>query len=345
MAGSRQRCCLRRSHRPLPPRRSPPAPLQLSSSMADDQRPAPELHSVLAAFPPVAHAVAYGSGVFAQPGLYEDGGDSGAGGTGRRSAPAAPQTGDRPMLDFIFAVEDPVAWHAEVRGSALLAGVGAAQHLASDVRQQHGRSAARSTLEASQPPLAQNLRRHASHYSLLRALGPAGMTAVAERLGAGVYFNTLVPWGPHQVCLPASRGSVWHCSRGRVSAGTAQRPAERPALRLKLPALHMHTLPPCCPAHQVWRGAAVGAAAGPAPLEHALLRRPPAQACGHASKPPRGGGGASRQPGGGAALRAAAAAAALQHAGALCWGSGGGGVEGNRGSSQSSSSSCTLTPA
>lgn len=49
--------------------------------------------------------------------------------------------------------------------------------------------------------LRQNLKRHAHHYSFLGSLGPGVMTAVAERLGAGVYFNTLVPWRPHQVCL------------------------------------------------------------------------------------------------------------------------------------------------
>lgn len=45
----------------------------------------------------------------------------------------------------------------------------------------------------------QNLRRHANHYSFLGVLGPAALTAVAERLGAGVYFNTLVSWKPQQV--------------------------------------------------------------------------------------------------------------------------------------------------
>lgn len=56
----------------------------------------------------------------------------------------------------------------------------------------------------------QNLKRHAHHYSFLGPLGPGVMTAVAERLGAGVYFNTLVPWRPHQVNrrLRAGRGST-----------------------------------------------------------------------------------------------------------------------------------------
>ena len=47
--------------------------------------PAGVLAAALAAFPPVAHAFAYGSGIFAQPGA------------------AAVRAGEQPMLDFIFA--------------------------------------------------------------------------------------------------------------------------------------------------------------------------------------------------------------------------------------------------
>ncbi|KAL4434161.1 hypothetical protein ABPG75_000602 [Micractinium tetrahymenae] len=115
------------------------------------------LHTVLASFPPVQHAFAYGSGVFKQPGLYDGHPEASAEGSAAAADAVASGSGDRPMLDFIFAVDDPVAWHTE------------------------------------------NLRRHAHHYSFLRHLGPAGMTAVAEKLGAGVYFNTLVPWAPHQL--------------------------------------------------------------------------------------------------------------------------------------------------
>lgn len=49
-------------------------------------------------FPPISYGFAYGSGVFVQPDLYQP------------NAPA----GSGPMLDFIFAVEDPVAWHTQV---------------------------------------------------------------------------------------------------------------------------------------------------------------------------------------------------------------------------------------
>lgn len=75
--------------------------------------PAEVLHTVLASFPPVQHAFAYGSGVFKQPGLY-DGQPEASAEVPTAAAAGAAGTGDRPMLDFIFAVDDPVAWHAEV---------------------------------------------------------------------------------------------------------------------------------------------------------------------------------------------------------------------------------------
>lgn len=51
-------------------------------------------------FPPgISFGFAYGSGVFVQPDLYQP------------NAPA----GSGPMLDFIFAVSDPIAWHQQVR--------------------------------------------------------------------------------------------------------------------------------------------------------------------------------------------------------------------------------------
>jgi hypothetical protein len=50
-------------------------------------------------FPPVNHGFAYGSGVFVQPDLYQAN-------TPKHSGP---------MLDFMFAVDDPQRWHAEVQ--------------------------------------------------------------------------------------------------------------------------------------------------------------------------------------------------------------------------------------
>jgi hypothetical protein len=60
-----------------------------------------ELRAVAAELPPAAHAFAYGSGAFPQRGLP--------------GAAAAP-----PVLDFILAVEEPVAWHAEVCARAVV---------------------------------------------------------------------------------------------------------------------------------------------------------------------------------------------------------------------------------
>jgi hypothetical protein len=77
--------------------------------MTAPDQPLDALHSVLESFPPVQHAFAYGSGIFKQPGLYNE--QQGGAGSGTGSASGG---GDRPMLDFIFGVEDPVAWHAEV---------------------------------------------------------------------------------------------------------------------------------------------------------------------------------------------------------------------------------------
>ena len=47
--------------------------------------------------PEVLLGFGYGSGVFLQKGLYPSDGDQ------------------RPQLDFMFGVDDPIAWHAEVR--------------------------------------------------------------------------------------------------------------------------------------------------------------------------------------------------------------------------------------
>lgn len=79
-------------------RRETASPAHGGDPMLDHQPGGePELAAVLQQFPPVAHAFAYGSGVFRQPGLYRLG------------------SGDRPMLDFIFAVDAPAQWHAQVR--------------------------------------------------------------------------------------------------------------------------------------------------------------------------------------------------------------------------------------
>lgn len=55
---------------------------------------------ILKHFPTIDHAFAYGSGVFGQPGLYDR---------------VKKKAGKQPMIDFVFAVRDPVRWHQEVR--------------------------------------------------------------------------------------------------------------------------------------------------------------------------------------------------------------------------------------
>ena len=56
------------------------------------------MNDILVSFPPVQHAFAYGSGVFKQPGLYNE----------------KMHPGEGPMTDLIFAVDDPFQWHQEV---------------------------------------------------------------------------------------------------------------------------------------------------------------------------------------------------------------------------------------
>ena len=41
---------------------------------------------------------------------------------------------------------------------------------------------------------AANIQQNRHHYSFLRSFGPQAVDWVAERIGVGVHFNTLVPW-------------------------------------------------------------------------------------------------------------------------------------------------------
>ncbi|GMH45030.1 hypothetical protein BSKO_12987 [Bryopsis sp. KO-2023] len=54
------------------------------------------LAQVLDSFPPIEAAFAYGSGVFEQPDLYD------------------PAGRNKPMLDFVFAVDSPRSWHSQL---------------------------------------------------------------------------------------------------------------------------------------------------------------------------------------------------------------------------------------
>eukprot|EP00898_Chlorokybus_atmophyticus_P008046 jgi/Chlat1/8242/Chrsp77S07671 len=121
-----------------------------------------ELAAPLRVLPPVAHAFAYGSGVFPQRAAAPA---AAAAASWPEASTAAAASGggdenkaeaDTPMTDYILAVEDPAAWHAE------------------------------------------NVAANRPHYAWLpaAALPALGLSthAIADVVGAGVHFNTLVPY-------------------------------------------------------------------------------------------------------------------------------------------------------
>ena len=69
---------------------------------------------------------------------------------------------------------------------------------------------------------AENMRRNPSHYAPhLRALGPAAVVAIADRVGVGVHFNTLVPWrGGADAGATLGPGHATHYKYGVVSLDT-----------------------------------------------------------------------------------------------------------------------------
>ena len=62
----------------------------------------------------------------------------------------------------------------------------------------------------------QNLARHRSHYSFMGMLGPLAVTAVADRLGVGIYFDTLVPWETHVSPAQTPLLCIWFPPAGRL---------------------------------------------------------------------------------------------------------------------------------
>lgn len=63
-----------------------------------------ELRSVLDGLPPVQHAFGYGSGVMPQPHRENKNYGGELGGPARRAGS---------VVDFVFAVDSPLEWHAE----------------------------------------------------------------------------------------------------------------------------------------------------------------------------------------------------------------------------------------
>lgn len=94
-----------------------------------------KFNHILEHFPTIDHAFAYGSGVFGQPGLYD----------------RVRKAGKQPMIDFVFAVRDPVRWHQEVRCLSM-----------SDAESMAGLMMV----------CLQNIARNPAHYSFLSACGP-----------------------------------------------------------------------------------------------------------------------------------------------------------------------------
>ena len=140
------------------------------------------LSAVLDVVPEVEHAFGYGSGVFAQP--QASASDIGHADAVRR---ASGDAASAPTRGTPNAMVDYVF-------------------------------AVRSPLEWH----ADNMRRNPSHYAPhLRALGPAAVVAIADRVGVGVHFNTLVPWrGGADAGATLGPGHATHYKYGVVSLDT-----------------------------------------------------------------------------------------------------------------------------
>jgi len=139
------------------------------------------LSAVLEVVPEVEHAFGYGSGVFAQP-----------------QASAS----DDAHADAVRRASGDAA-SAPTRGTPTMVDYV---------------FAVRSPMEWH----AENMRRNPSHYAPhLRALGPAAVVAIADRVGVGVHFNTLVPWrGAADAGSTLGPGHATHYKYGVVRLDT-----------------------------------------------------------------------------------------------------------------------------
>ena len=179
---------------------------------------AKELSEFLKTLPTVQHAFAYGSGIFQQEGLYS------AGSKG-------------PMLDFILAVDNPEEWHDQVKltfnsactqidGSktakyqrspicAELLGKQAALFLACPLWRQIGKYSLKAAAYSSKQELLalnqawKNNKRDTFSTLCASRIHLLQVTCNAERLGAGVHFNTAVPWEKTVMVSLYTRCRVW----------------------------------------------------------------------------------------------------------------------------------------
>ena len=119
-----------------------------------------ELSAVLDLFPAVRHAFAYGSGVFVQPGLYD-----------------AESKAQKPMLDFIFAVDSPEEWHQQVRSLWR-------KHCAAELQSLFVKNCMAACLcfqnkfSTTVAVLLQNITQNSHHYSSLSWLGSGAVSFI-----------------------------------------------------------------------------------------------------------------------------------------------------------------------
>jgi hypothetical protein len=124
-------------------------------------------------FPAIDYGFAYGSGVFVQPDLYQ--------------AHHRPGAASGPMLDFIFVVADPQAWHRQA--SCCLMPCAALK-----VRHTSNRSIAAAPWTSSSKQPSTRLgwhKRSLSKYALAPAIAPAACRTCRETLHTTRSSSTL----------------------------------------------------------------------------------------------------------------------------------------------------------
>lgn len=165
---------------------------------------ADELREVADALPASSLTIAYGSGVFSQPGLYAaDAGEVRPGRPASAAAPSAdPGRGAHAAMPIEF-LRDCVAgaYAGFPRGGRRRCG-GVAQvrwlpSLAIPILSHHANSslAAATAMHPAHAAPRSNMERNPSHYSwALRTAGPRWAARLGSYLGAGVLYNSMVPF-------------------------------------------------------------------------------------------------------------------------------------------------------
>ncbi|CAG9467090.1 unnamed protein product [Pedinophyceae sp. YPF-701] len=167
--------------------------------MAGSQQAGALAHEVLSGFPPVEHAFAYGSAAFYQPGLYDGAAPSEAGG--------GPPTGDDRRARTQGLATDLASRPGAANGPML-----DLMFIVRDPHEWH----------------EQNMQQNPSHYRGVAALGPGAVAWCSDAIGAGVHFNSMVPFRGRMIKYGVARtGRVvtdlltWH---DLYVAGRLQKP-------------------------------------------------------------------------------------------------------------------------